>query len=205
QRLGEAEAAAVRALTGRAQALEPLQRLPAVLQLFAPLRSLPAAEQLRLSTLLHDIATCDGRLSVFEYALETLARRALGPQAATRAPHGALGLEDRAAQLGVVFCVLARHGARNDSQSRRAYEAGIAPLLPRIRPAYHIIDDWAPAFDAALDSLRALQPAAKQLLIEGLVRTIAHDEWLAPEEAELLRAVCGVLECPLPPVLPEAA
>ena len=60
-------------------------------------------------------------------------------------------------------------------------------------------------FDTALDSLRALQAPAKQLVIEGLVRCIAHDNWLAPEEAELLRAICGVLECPLPPVLPEAA
>jgi hypothetical protein len=105
----------------------------------------------------------------------------------------------------VVFAVLARHGARNADHARRAYEAGIAPLLPRQRPAYNIIEDWVPVFDTALDFLRALQPAAKHMLIEGLVRTIAHDKWLAPEEAELLRAICGVRECPLPPVLPETA
>lgn len=205
QRLGQAEAQAVRELAGRARALPPLQRLPAVLQLFAALRALPAAERLSLSTLLHHMLAADGRLSVFEYSLEKLALRALNPQMATTAPHGGLGLEDRRNQLGVVFTVLARHGARNAEEARRAYEAGIAPLLPRIRPAYNIIEDWVPVFDPALDSLRALQAPAKQLVIEGLVRTIAHDDWLAPEEAELLRAICGVLECPLPPVLPAAA
>jgi len=39
--------------------------------------------------------------------------------------------------------------------------------------------------------------------VEGLGRTIAHDEQLTPEEAELLRAICTVLECPLPPILPD--
>jgi hypothetical protein len=203
QRLGADVETAVRALIGHAHSLQPLQRLPAVLQLFSALRALPLTERMSLSVLLHDMLVCDGKLSVFEYSLEKLAMRALNPEAAAAPPHGGLGLEDSLEQLGVVFAVLARHGARNAEQARRAYEAGIAPLLPRMRPAYNIIEDWVPVFDTALDYLRALQPAAKQMLIEGLVRTIAHDKWLAPEEAELLRAICGVLECPLPPVLPE--
>ncbi len=70
------------------------------------------------------------------------------------------------------------------------------------RPAYSVIDDWVPVFDRALEELCQLRVAAKQLLIEALVRTIAHDEMLAPAEAELLRAICAVLECPLPPLLP---
>lgn len=203
-RLGAAEAEAVRAGASRARKLPPLQRLPAVLQLFAAVRALPESERLLLSTLLHDMLRCDGRLSVFEYSLEKLALRALSPRAALAAPHGSLALTDRAEQLGVVFAVLARHGARDGEQARRAYEAGIAPLLPRHRPAWNVIEDWVPVFDTALDSLRGLQAAAKQMVVEGLVRTIAHDNWLEPEEAELLRAICGVLECPLPPVLPDA-
>jgi len=59
-------------------------------------------------------------------------------------------------------------------------------------------------FDQSLDRLCRLRIAGKQLLIEGLVRTIAHDGMLSPPEAELLRAICVVLECPLPPVLPAA-
>ena len=100
-----------------------------------------------------------------------------------------------------MFAVLARHGATDAVRARQAYEAGMAPLLPMHRPAYSVIDDWPIAFDQALDELGALQVAAKHLLIEGLVRTIAHDELLAPSEAELLRAICAVLECPLPPLL----
>lgn len=202
KQLGASSADAVRDLAPTADALSPSQRLPAVLQLFPALRSLSEDERQSLAMLLHDMVRADGRISVFEYSLEKLASRALLPRTASQSPHGRLGLEDRAAQLGIVFSVLARHGARNDAQARQAYEAGIAPLLPRTRPGYAIIEDWVPLFDRALDELGGLQVMAKQLLIEGLVRTIAHDEWLAAEEAELLRAICAVLECPLPPVLP---
>jgi hypothetical protein len=204
RQLGSAAVDAVRGLAPAAQALPDVQRLPAVLQLFPSLRALAQGERQALETLLHAMVRADGRISVFEYALEKLASRALLPQTASLAPHGKLGIEERSEQLGVVFAVLARHGARDAEQARQAYEAGIAPLLPRIRPGYAVIENWVPVFDGALDELRGLQVMAKQLVIEGLVRTIAHDQWLAPEESELLRAICAVLECPLPPVLPES-
>jgi hypothetical protein len=205
ERSGAAMALRVQQAAEHAASLSPMLRLPAVLQLFPAMRTLVASDRLHFVQLLRELMRMDGRLSVFDYTLEKLVSRGLGTQAVPRDPHGKLGLEDRAAQLGVVFAVLALHGASDAVQARQAYEAGMASLLPRNRPGYSVIDDWAPTFDRALDELCALQIFAKQLLIEGLVRTIAHDEILTPSEAELLRAICAVLECPLPPVLPAEA
>jgi Zn-dependent protease with chaperone function len=184
--------------------LEPLLRLPAVLQLFPALRALPIADRATLMQLLRQLTRMDGKISVFEYSLEKLALRGLAAPSRPRDPHGRMALGDRSNQLGIVFAVLARHGARDEAQARHAYEAGIASLLPRERPPYAVLESWVPLFDQALEDLCALQVTAKQLLIEGLVRTIAHDELLAPSEAELLRTICAVLECPLPPVLSDA-
>jgi hypothetical protein len=178
-------------------------RLPAVLQLIPALRALPEAERVLYVRTIRDLTRMDPDVSVFEYALEKIVIRALSARTGTREPHGRLPLSDCAASLGIVFAVLARHGSNDPDQARHAYEAGLAPLLPRHRPAYSVIDDWVPLFDGALDELGNLRVAAKQLLIEALVRTIAHDAALAPAEAELLRAICAVLECPLPPVLPQ--
>jgi Zn-dependent protease with chaperone function len=185
--------------------LKPMLRLPAVLQLIPALRALPLDERAHFVATLRELMRLDGSLSVFEYALEKLASRALLPREAVRDPHGNLSLDGVTASLGIVFSVLARHGARDEAQARQAYEAGIAMLLPRHRPSYNVIGNWVPVFDAALEELCRLRVAAKQLLIEALVRTIAHDGTLAPAEAELLRAICAVLECPLPPVLPDPA
>jgi Zn-dependent protease with chaperone function len=203
--LGSGARDAVRAALPVTGSLPPLLRLPAVLQLFPALRTLPRPQRSALIGLLNELVRVDGRLSVFEYALDKLVARGLQTQIDPRPPHGSATLADRDAQLGVVFAVLARHGTDNAAQAQRAYEAGMAQLLPRLRPAYAVIDNWPPVFDQALDKLCDLRPQAKQLLIEGLVRCMAHDELLTPAEAELLRAICAVLDCPLPPVLPENA
>jgi Zn-dependent protease with chaperone function len=198
-------AAEVRAAQLTTRELPPLLRLPAVLQLFPSLRSLPDGDRLSLARLLGELMRMDGRVSVFKYALEKLVARGLLAQLKPEALHGKASLTEREAALGVIFAVLARHGARNETEARHAYEAGIAPLLPRHRPGYAVLEDWVEIFDQSLDQLCTLHPQAKHLLIEGLVRTIAHDELLTPREAELLRAICAVLECPLPPVLPDLA
>jgi Zn-dependent protease with chaperone function len=197
---GQRTADDVRTLMATSDLLPALMRMPAVMQLFPALRALPNPERATLVALLRDLARLDGKLSVFEYALEKVVVRGL--EAQPRAPHGGASLDERTAELGTVFAVLARQGGRDETLARRAYEAGLAPLLPQRRPGYAVIEDWVPVFDQALDRLCSLHPLAKQLLVEGLVRTIAHDELLAPEEAELLRAICTVLECPLPPILP---
>ncbi len=202
EKLGATMAEGVQRAASAAGALTPMLRLPAVLQLIPALRKWPLAHRAEFVVTLKELMRFDGGLSVFEYALEKLAIRALLPHEGARDPHGKLTLEDTAASLGVVFSVLARQGAPNEDVARLAYEAGMAPMLPRYRPAYSVIGDWVPVFDQALDQLCHLRVAAKQLLVEGLVRTIAHDGLLSPTEAELLRAICAVLECPLPPVIP---
>jgi DNA-binding Xre family transcriptional regulator len=52
-----------------------------------------------------------------------------------------------------------------------------------------------------LDGLRILD---KQALISALVLTIFHDGKVTTYEAELLRAICATLHCPLPPFVFDA-
>lgn len=42
---------------------------------------------------------------------------------------------------------------------------------------------------------------AKQRLLEAIVATINHDGRINLDEANLLRAICAILHCPLPPGL----
>jgi hypothetical protein len=76
----------------------------------------------------------------------------------------------------------------------------MAELLPGIHPPFARVGHWPPRLDRALTRLDRLQPAAKAKLVTGLVRTISHDMRMTVAESELLRAVCAVLHCPLPPL-----
>jgi hypothetical protein len=41
------------------------------------------------------------------------------------------------------------------------------------------------------------------MLLEALLETLHHDRRIRPEEAEMLRAICASLHCPMPPLVPE--
>ncbi len=202
---GNALAADVQAESPVAQVLEPEQRLPAVLQLFPALRQLVLDERQQLQVMLMKLAAADRRIDVFEFSLGKLVVTALGEAMRPRAPHGSAALDQRLAPLGLLFAVLARHGATDDGAAKQAYAAGMGKLLGSRWPDYDCPIVWAPALSQALDALRELQPAAKELLIEAMVATIGHDGRVSVEEAELLRTVCGVLQCPIPPLLAPGA
>jgi hypothetical protein len=103
--------------------------------------------------------------------------------------------------VGSLFAVLAEQGVDNPAIAQRAYEAGIRHVLPHQAPPFARVERWPEALRASLQQLAQLRPFAKKVLIEGLVRTVAHDRRLSVAEGELLRTVCAVLHCPLPPIL----
>src|SRR6185312_11577007 len=149
-----------------------------------------------------DLIHADARVDVFEYCLAKLLETLLSDEMAATAPHGTLTLEDVASELALLFAVFAQIGAPEERAARAAYEIGMAIVLPRRRPAFAPVSEWQGKLSAALPRLMRMHPFAKKAVIEGLVRTVANDEMLMDEEAELLRTVCALLHCPLPPILP---
>jgi len=138
---------------------------------------------------------------VFECCLTLLLAASLYDELEAGAQHGSASLLQEIDAIHVLFCVLAAQGAADRSQAARAFEAGISVVLPQQRPAFREVDGWPTALRDALARLVHLRPFAKKVLIEGMVRCIAHDRRLSVEEGELLRTVCAVLHCPLPPLL----
>jgi len=175
-------------------------RLPAVQQLFPALRRLSPSERQQLRDVVVKLANADARIDVFECCITLLLATSLddleaGPM------HGSASLMQEIPAIHQLFAILAAQGTGDELRARRAYEAGISVVLPEHRPAYEVIVQWPGALADSLARLAGLRPFAKKVLIEGLVRCIAHDQQLSLEEGELLRTVCSVLHCPLPPIL----
>ena len=103
-------------------------------------------------------------------------------------------------ELQVLFSALAMQGSEDEAAARQAYEAGMSIMLSGIHPPYARLGHWPPQLDRALTKLDRLQPAAKSQLVEALAAAISHDGRMTAPESELLRAVCAVLHCPLPPL-----
>ena len=194
-------AAQVAAQQEVANSLPPLMRLPAVQQLFPALRRLSLSERQKLRDVVGRLALADARMDVFECCLTLLLAANLYDELEAGAPHGSATLLQEMDAIHELFCVLAAHGTSDRAVAVRAYEAGVSVVLPQNRPAFRDVEHWPAALRDALARLVHLRPFAKKVLIEGMVRSIAHDRRLSVEEGELLRTVCAVLHCPLPPIL----
>lgn len=187
--------------------LHPMLRLPLAALAFPLLRRRPRPELERFVQTCERLVHLDGQIGLFEYCLARLLRRqvieSLDPS--RHRGGGRRKLAQCQAELADLFAVLAQHGHESEAAARRAFNAGLAQVLPNTTLAYAPPRDWVAALDRALPPLDAVDPLGKQLLVEGLVAAISQDGRVAVAEAELLRVVCSALHCPLPPMLEEAA
>jgi Zn-dependent protease with chaperone function len=187
--------------------LHPLLRLPLASLAFPALRRRPAVQLEQFVATCEALIHMDGHVGLFEYCLGRLLQRqvteALAP--ARHRPNGRRKLAQSRDALASLFAVLAAHGNEDAQAARRAYVAGMQSVLPGAGVDYQPPRDWVAALDLALEALDDLEPLGKQLLVEGLAATSSHDGRVTVAESELLRTICAVLHCPLPPLLEPAA
>jgi hypothetical protein len=131
--------------------------------------------------------------------LQVQVREALDPTRHVR--FGRQKLSAVRSEVATLLCVVAQCGHDSPEAAQRAYLTGIQRVLPQDHLPYLPRKEGALALDPAWGPLDALDPLAKQAVIEGLVATISHDNAVTVSEAELLRAICAGLHCPLPPML----
>jgi len=166
----------------------------------------PAAEELRneLIGALEAVIYADRRVSLHEFVVLTMMRNQLAP---SRKP-GAAGnrkLAELQDAVRVVLSMVAHAGTRQDATGERgeavaaAMRAGLAEMgLPAAAPAGALTLESA---GAALQMLKDLAPMQKAVLVKGLFAAVTADGTIRVVEAELMRLVGAVLDCPLPPLL----
>ncbi|HTL14071.1 MAG TPA: peptidase M48 Ste24p, partial [Thermomonas sp.] len=186
--------------------LHPMLRLPLAALAFPVLRQRPRPELDTFLDTVHAVVHADGRVSLFEYCLGRLlavqVREALEPARHARFGRRKPGGVRR--EFATLLAVVAQAGHADEASARRAYLAGMQRVLPRDHLPYAPPADGAQALDAVWEPLDALDPLAKQAVVEAVTDAVSHDGRVSVTEAELLRTICGVLHCPLPPLLEQA-
>lgn len=202
-RHGRAVADAARAAAQDAARLHPMLRLPLAELAFPALRRQPRPVLEGFADSVYALAHADGKLSLFEYCLGLLLRsqvhEALDPVRHWRP--GRCKLTQARDAVARLLAVMAQVGHADPAQARRAYHAALDRVLPHQHLPYAPPEAGVQALDRDWPLLDELQPPAKALLVEALVAAISHDGQVTVEEAELLRTVCAVLHCPLPPLI----
>jgi hypothetical protein len=185
------------------KSLHAALRLPLASIAFPALRLRPRPELDVFLDTSHAVVHADGRVSLFEYCLGRLlqvqVRESLDPSRHVR--FGRTKLSGVRSEVATLLCVVAQSGHEREVDARGAYLSGIQRVLPNDALPYLPRKEGALALDPVWPLLDALDPLAKQALVEGLVATVGHDNQVTVGEAELLRTICACLHCPLPPML----
>ncbi|MDT8409155.1 MAG: M48 family metallopeptidase [Wenzhouxiangellaceae bacterium] len=202
--LGSESEQQVRHLLDIEAALAPGLRLPLMELAFPALRRRPHDDLVRLMALVQQLIEADGNVDVFEYAMGRLLNREI--EDTMRPPRklsgGRKNIGNVAGEVADLLAILAGHGHPGDpGQAGGAIDAAIAGL-PDVQASdpEKFRQAWQLRLDEIFRQLDELTPAARQQLIEAMMRCIGHDGKIIAAEYELVRLVAGMLRVPLPAV-----
>ena len=179
--------------------------LPVIDLALPAIKAAPETAKKELLAGLEAVINADRRVSLHEFVILSLVRHQLAAQA--RPPVARARLAELQAEAAVILSIVAHAGTRADAAGARgealrlAMIAGSATMGIPERQATAQLSLGAAA--SALEALRRLAPLEKARLVKGLFAAVTADGTIRVGEAELLRLVGAVLDCPLPPMLDE--
>ncbi len=192
-------------LVAPVQALPDTHRLPLLDLAMPALRQMSPRQHRAFRAQVEVLMMADQRLSLFEYTLRCMLHRHLDaqflPQRQTRPVHSSP--QQLARPLATVLALLAWEGQPEPDQSARAFDSGMRSYIGgdhthRLPPR----EECSLAqFDAALQTLNQSVPAIKRRIVVACTVCILANQQVTVREAELLRAICDTLDCPLPPLV----
>jgi len=203
--LGATRAELVRTYFEKLQEIGAEYRLPILEIAFPELKKRPAPKLQFLLDLVRRLIEIDGEIDLREFCFYRIVARQLEQAIAPSARQKGNRASKSAARNAAVdlIRIVADQGHQGASAADDAFTAGV-----------EVFGTWASGdsasvaaektvdrLDEALDILSNINSAGQRSLIKAVTTTVAHDGKLTTTEAELLRAVCASLDCPLPPIL----
>jgi Zn-dependent protease with chaperone function/uncharacterized tellurite resistance protein B-like protein len=177
-------------------------RLPLVDMSLAMLRRM-SESQYRDFTLAFDaLVQADNQLSLFEWTLAQILKRNLKSQFTSA--RGVFTRFHSLAKLGpqvsVLLTTLARVG-HSEAEVEKPFKSAAAKLT-QVRPEF--LPASACSFqqlETSLTTLRQASATCRRELIDACAACVAADGVVRVREAELLRGIADLLECPMPPMV----
>ncbi|NBF04919.1 M48 family metalloprotease [Pseudomonas sp. Fl5BN2] len=185
----------LQALQSLLRALSPDLRLPLIDLSLAALKQLPITSARDFIDNLNQLVNADQQVELMEWTLLRIIERNIRSQPATYAKYT---LAQRSNEVAVLLSALANAGHSTPQQSASARNHAWSGL-PFAQPA--AVEGTLEQLDSAIALLRQLLPQERHTLLSTMARCITYDGHVTVAEAELMRAVADLLDCPMPPLL----
>jgi Zn-dependent protease with chaperone function len=181
--------------------LDVRARLPLVDMTLPALRALSPLQYDQFMRCFTELVHADDRLGLFEWTLHQILLRHLRPQfERVRYPRVMYySLQQLSHQCSVLLSALARASQHDDEVAFQAGAEHLGDVLVRLLSA----DDCGlTRLEQALQQLAQAEPKLRARLVDACAACICADGKVKVGEGELLRAICDMLNCPMPPLLP---
>lgn len=204
----ETLANAVRALAPKIDTLGQDKRLP-VLDLALPsLAGLNESQYHDLTRRIDRMVEMDERVTIFEFSLTRIVKRYLGKRFTPKKAEPEL-TNFRAAAPGF-SCLLSAviYASTNDADvANTRFQEAIkhAPVFNSYAKPVPVTEIDFPTLSKALDDLSRTKFGVRSQVIASCADAAMADGEISVTESEILRAIAASIECPLPPVISNAA
>lgn len=200
QQLGTARMGLIEALYESLQAMQGEPRL-ALLNLGLPLlRQQPASRLQYLEKVLEQLAMQDEELDLFEFILLRVLRNYIRHAANPGKTSKWKALHDPAMRSAAAALLTAFSESTHSNPARNHRAGDRNPAAHGEQAAASSVVSLQ-AVDSALLQLEDCLPHDREQVVAALMDAALDDGHISQPESELLRAICTILECPLPPVL----
>jgi len=180
-------------------------RLPLLEITFPTLKRRPLPQLEYLLELVRRIIELDDNVDLYEYCFYRVLTNSLeqaedpsGRRKGNRTNKKAI----RQAAVNLIQTI-AWHGHISPQVRANAFHAGIAEFGQWAHNLEYIDDtlQTVSMLDRSLQVLEKMNSSGRKNLLQAIGKTVSHDGKVSVVEAELLRAICASLGCPLPPIL----
>ena len=178
--------------------------MPLLFLCIPTLRGLSPSQYANFKANIEKIIQTDGVVDVLEFAWQKLLLRHLEPHFTKEATRMIqyYAWQPLLSDAAILLSALAYAGQETPAEAATAFDIGWEQLRAAERWALLGPEDSSVAqVDTALDRLTKASPFIKKSMLNACAYTVAADDKVCPREAELLRAIADVLDCPIPPFI----
>jgi Zn-dependent protease with chaperone function len=202
---GPADVAETVRLAAPVQALPAALRLPLLDLAMPALRQMSPRQHQAFRAQVEALINADQRVNLFEYTLRCVLHRHLDAQFLPQRRTGPRQTSPQKLADAVVkvLSLLAWEGQPEPEQAAQAFDTGMRSYVGgdhthRLPPRKECS---LAEFDAALQTLNQSAPTVKRRIVVACAACVLANQAVTVREAELLRAICDTLDCPLPPLV----
>jgi len=149
---------------------------------------------------LSQLIVADEHISVFEWCIFKILRYNLDQEIQTREKK--IDINSAGWACAALLSVLSFIGSTDENEAEVAFNKSITQLNLRKTISFNAeLKNNTEVLEKATDLLKNLKPLQKPRFLKAMACSINADGIVSTEEAELLRAVASLLDCPIPPLL----